>query len=285
MERRAVKSTMRTFEVLELFEVLRRPLRLQDIHQTLGYPQSSATNLLKSMVMMGYLNYNRATRAYLPTTKVSTLGNWLPGFIHYNGRHHQLVAELQRRTDETAILVGQNDLFVQYLIVCEPDHAAKMPPPQGSLRMMVDSVGGLALMSLLSDAEIDKICRYTNYYELNRREDFYDKPAERIVTSEIMSELRWIRQVGYGHRSKQPTPELSAIAMPLRSESHGVPLALGVGGMCDRIDRHKTAIVEIMRELVKEFHAADPGDPATEAATPAISPRLSASHSAARQLH
>lgn len=256
MERRPVKSTMRTFEILEMFEEQRQPLRLQDIHRKLGYPQSSATNLLKSMVLMGYLNYNRSTRTYLPTTKVSTLGNWVPGFVHYNGRHHALIEEIQRRTDETALLVSQNDLFAQYLIVCEPEHSHKMPPPQGGLRMLVDSVGGLALISTMSDREIDKVCRYTNYYELNRERDFYsDKVHDRISTAEIMAEVRWIRRVGYAYRAGVPNPDVAALAVSLRSKTHGIPLAVGVGGMRERVEPRRDAILRELRGLVEEFEA------------------------------
>ncbi len=253
MERRTVKSTMRTFEVLELFETQRRPLRLQEVHQALGYPQSSATNLLKSMVLSGYLNYNRSTRTYLPTTKVSTLGSWLPSFIHYNGRHDRLVTELQRRTNETAALVGQNDLFVQYLMVCEPEHEHKYPPLKGSLRMLVDSISGLAMISTMRDAEIDKLCRYSNYYELNRSEDYYKQGHDRVSVEKVMAEVRWTRQVGYAYKPHYPAPGITAISMPLRSGAFGIPLAVGVGGLMDRIAPRKHEILGVMRELIREF--------------------------------
>ena len=62
MRRSAVKSAARTLQVLELFSERRCPLQLHDIHFALKYPQSSTTNLLESMVMLGYLNYRRVTR-------------------------------------------------------------------------------------------------------------------------------------------------------------------------------------------------------------------------------
>lgn len=279
MERRAVKSTMRTFEVLELFEAQRRPLRLQEIHQILGYPQSSTTNMLKSMVVMGYLNYNRSTRTYLPTTKVSALGNWLPGFIHFDGHHFNLVDELQQATNETVSLVSQNDLFVQYLIVRQPEHEFKMPPPQGSLRMLVDSTAGLALLSTWSDLEIDKVCRYTNYYELNRATSVYDEPAHgRISASTVIQEVNEVRRLGYSFRAGKPIPEVAAIAMAMKSTAHGIPLAIGVGGLSHRIAENKDAIVETMRRKITAFNLSEqvntgeslphPIRPAPQALTP-----------------
>jgi DNA-binding IclR family transcriptional regulator len=256
MERRIVKSAMRTFEVLELFQEERRPLRLQEIYSLLDYPQSSTTNLLKSMVMMGYLNYNLATRTYLPTRRVSNLGGWLPLYFNSNGPHQWLVQELCRRTDETTALCSQNDLFVQYVILAEPDHEFKLPPPQGSLRMMVDATGGLALMSGMSDRQIDKICRYTNYYDLGRRDDFYGhNEKKRVSIDEVMMQIQYIRHVGYAYRCGTPTPDLASLAIPLDGDPNGIPLSLGVGGVKDRINAKKSYILATMRELVAEFNA------------------------------
>jgi IclR family KDG regulon transcriptional repressor len=245
LERRAVKSASRTLEVLELFSERRRPLRLNEIYTVLGYPQSSATNLLKSMVMLGYLNYNRATRTYLPTIRVSSLGNWLTGFIHSQGRYRLLVDELQRQTDETVGLVTQNDLFIQYIMMRVPNHEHKMPPNEGTMRLILDSSSGIALLSQISDREIDKICRYTNYYQLS--------PNGRFCIEDIMHEVKWARHTGYCYAPNRPTEEVSSIAFPLNEHLHGIPVAIGVGGMADRISRKKAAIVETIRRLVAEF--------------------------------
>lgn len=248
MLRRTVKSASRTFEVLELFLEHRRPLRLSDIYKALGYPQSSTTNLLKSMVITGYLNYNRHTRAYLPTTRVSALGSWLPGFIHGDNSYRKLVEEIQRRTNETVALATQNDLFIQYVILISPDHEYKMPPPEGAMRLMAKSSSGYALMSGMKDREIDKICRYTNYYQLGG-----DKPVQ---FEEVIRDVRWARKIGFAYyNSTLPTPELSSISMRLDEQLHGIPLTIGVGGFANRIAAAKVDIVNTMQSCIAAFKA------------------------------
>ncbi|HXC55894.1 MAG TPA: helix-turn-helix domain-containing protein [Rhizomicrobium sp.] len=54
-----IKSAVRVFEVLELFERERRPLTLKDICGAFGYAPSSGAALLKSLVALGYLDYAR----------------------------------------------------------------------------------------------------------------------------------------------------------------------------------------------------------------------------------
>jgi DNA-binding IclR family transcriptional regulator len=245
MRRPVVKSASRTLEVLELFSEQRRPLRLHEIYEQLHYPQSSATNLMKSMVMMGYLNYNRATRTYIPTNKVGSLGNWLSSFMYGQSGYHELVNSLQKRTDETVALSTQNDLFIQYMIIKTPQHEFKMPPGEGSMRLLTKSTSGMALLSRMSNRQVDKICRHINYYELG--------PENRVEITQVLKDLVWIRQIGYSYTENYPTPEVSSMAFPLGESLYGIPLALGVGGLSDRIARRKMQIVATIRETIAEF--------------------------------
>lgn len=257
MQRREVKSAVRTFEVLELFAERRSALHLNEIYTALGYPQSSTTNLLKSMVIMGYLNYNRAKRTYLPTLRINALGSWIPGYIQKEGGYRELVRELQRRTDETVALATQNDLYIQYLFIEQPTHEYKLVPASGAMRLMVASTAGHAMLSRMRDRDINKLYRYTNYYELIQ---------PRVDIAVLMREIEWVRHTGYSYIANAPWPETSSIAFALNADLDGIPLAIGVGGLADRIHRNRSDIVRITREVIAEFDASrpapliDPGD-------------------------
>ena len=249
MRRTAVKSASRTLEVLELFQEHRRPLRLNEIYHLLGYPQSSATNLLKSMVMMGYLNYNRTNWTYLPTARVAALGNWLVGALFSQKVFQDLLERVQRETDETVALVTQNDLFIQYVRVLTPEHEHKMPPPEGTMRVMSNSTAGMALMSKMTDRQVDKLCRQIHYYELSN--------ASKFDGDRVLKDLSWVRHVGYCHMPHHPHPLAASIAFPMGDTLHGIPLALGVGGLDERISRKKQHIVKVLRSAIADFHDAE----------------------------
>lgn len=254
MQRGTVKSASRTIQVLELFQQKKRPLRLNEIYRELNYPQSSATNLLKSLVVAGYLNYNRSTMSYLPTLKVSSLGSWLSTTLNSYGELDRLIQDIHSRTGETVGLVSQNDLFIQYVrFVSNADapysrlQELNMPPDEGTMRLMVDSSAGLAMLSRLRDREIDKIYRYSRHY--NRDSDAVPD------FEEFMREVRWARQVGYAFLPKKPTPELASIAIALDQRVHGIPLAVGVGGLVESISKRKNDILRVMREAIASFHS------------------------------
>lgn len=246
MRRPVVKSASRTLQVLELFSEQRRPLRLHEIYEHLEYPQSSATHLMKSMVAMGYVNYNRMSRTYLPTNKVNVLGNWLSSAAYGETRYHELAERLQKRTDETVAISTQNDLFIQYFLIKAPAHEFKMPPPVGNMRLLTKSTSGMALLSRMRDRQVDKVCRYINHYEVD--------PENRVNTTEVMRELAWVRHVGYCYREDHPDPGIASMAFPLDDALHGIPLSIGVGGMKHRLAKRKMELVAIIREVIAEFH-------------------------------
>ena len=67
------RTIRRTFEVLDYLDARNRPVRLRDVTTDLGYPASSASGVLKSLVVLGYLNYDRDTLSYTLTSRITTL--------------------------------------------------------------------------------------------------------------------------------------------------------------------------------------------------------------------
>jgi IclR family transcriptional regulator, KDG regulon repressor len=245
MNRTVVKSASRTLQVFELFADHRRPLRLHEICDNLHCPQSSATHLMKSLLRLGYVNYNRASRTYLPTNKVSGLGNWMTSVAFGQSRFHELASRLQAATDETVAISTQNDLFIQYMIIKTPDHEFQMSPMEGKMRLMTDSTSGLALLSRMRDREIDKLCRNINYNE--------GDPANRVDLEAVMRELRWTRHVGYCLRTDHPVPGIASIAFPLDETLHGIPLAIAIGGYKDRLKQRMSELLETARTMIADF--------------------------------
>jgi len=72
-----VKSAQRVMELLEFFTAERPEATVMDIVRVLDYPQSSASELLRCLVSLGYLSYDRYRRTYRPTTRVPLLGSWV----------------------------------------------------------------------------------------------------------------------------------------------------------------------------------------------------------------
>jgi predicted transcriptional regulator len=66
-----VKSAALVLEVLSVFDDVRRDMRLGEIVERLGFPQSSTSVLLKSLVRLGYLDFDATTRSFSVTARVA----------------------------------------------------------------------------------------------------------------------------------------------------------------------------------------------------------------------
>lgn len=242
-----IKSAARTLEIFELFHEHRRPLRLVYVCERLSYPQSSTTALLKSLVILGYLNYDLRSRTYFPTPKVATIGDWINHSLYGQSNVLQLVREVCDETEEVAALCSQNDIFVQNVRIIEPANDFKIPPREGTMRLLTHSTAGLALLSEMSAKAVDKIVRHTNAY--------IGGSGERVDGENLERHLRWIRKEGYSFLAGTPLPEAAAVAVMLPSVGHSIPMALGVGGLKGRVVRKKNEIVASLRKAQAAYKA------------------------------
>lgn len=247
MRRDPIKSAARTLEVLELFHEQRTPLRLKFIFERLSYPQSSTTTLLKSMVVLGYLNYDRPSRTYFPTPRVAALGDWIGHYLYGEGEVLSLMDEVFEKTNETVVLSSQNDIFIQHIRVLQPSHPYKEPPSEGTMRVLTHSAAGLVLLSQMPAKTVDKLCRHINAYEQGR--------SKRVDVQELGEQLAWIRREGYCLLAAFPFPEAAGLAVPLPTGAHGGALTLGVGGLNARIARKRSEILAVMREAIARYEA------------------------------
>ncbi len=247
MRREPIKSAARTLEILELFHERRTPLRLTYIFERLAYPQSSTTTLLKSLVLLGYLNYDRRSRTYFPTPRVAALGDWVNHHIFGAGELQALVDTVFEATNETVVVSSQNDIFIQHIRIMQPTHPHKITLNEGAMRVLTHSAAGLVLMSRMTAKTVDKLCRHINAHDRDS--------GDRVDMAVLWEQLKWIRREGYCLLAAFPYPEAAAIALPLPLTPHGTQLTLGVGGMNSRIARNRNEIIRIMREAIGTYEA------------------------------
>lgn len=244
-----VKSVGRVFEVLECFSRLRVPLTAVEIEKRLDYPASSTVAILKSMVALGYLSFDRMSRTYFPTIRLAMLSDWIDSAIVGNDRLGKLVEELRVETGETIILASQSDLSVQYLLSLPGPYPVKFNAPAGSLRPLCGSGAGWALLSAKPDAEVLAIVQ-----RLNRV-----APASRKVDADALLDLlREVRKLGYAASYGTVVPGSGILAMVLPTLGQERPLVIGVGGPVERLRKNEAPIVRAMRSAIKRHFGGRP---------------------------
>lgn len=221
MAETVVKSAQRAFAVLELFELERRPLGLSDVTERLGWPTSSAAALLKSLVVLGYLEYDRARRTYNPTMRIAVLGAWVPESLFGDGAVLAAAERLRAATGLTVILATQSDLHAQYLHVIHGGEPLAGQVTPGLLRPLAVSGMGQLFLSAQPDAEVRKLVRRLNY-----RAD----PDDRVRIGDLLVRLHEVRARGYAFSKDAVSPGFGLIGALAPEAVMGRRIGLGVSG-------------------------------------------------------
>lgn len=234
----AVKSAKRVFEILEYFDRERRPLALKDVLEGLDYPASSGSALMKSLVALGYLDYDRERRTYFPTMRIAALGAWVHDALFGDGVLSGLMDHLRQVTGETVILAAQSDLHAQYVHLVHSSEPLQVTVPPGARRPLAASGLGWALLSARSDADIEKLRRRINV----------EAPADAKLPRETLAErIAEVRQRGYAFSKHTVSEGVGVIGAALPRGRFGRDYAIGVAGPVERLERKEALIVAELR--------------------------------------
>jgi IclR family KDG regulon transcriptional repressor len=245
-----IKSAGRIFDVLEYFEEVRTPLTLKTISEHFGLAPSSANNILKSLVLRGYLDYDRFTRTYLPTMRMATLGHWVWNALFGEGAVLDFMETLRDEVQETVTLGVQSDLWSQHIhVLPSPRPPAPFVTP-GALRPLVKSGLGYLLLSVRDDDMIEILLRRANVEEPDR--------SRRVALPDLLAHVNEIRAQGYAYASHQVVEGATMVGKLLPGRYQGRVMAVCVVGPTDRLDEERERIVRALEIGMAKLAADDP---------------------------
>jgi DNA-binding IclR family transcriptional regulator len=240
-----VKSATRAIEVLEYFKLSQQPRSMSELASSLGYPHSSMTVLLKTLVKLGYLNFDRRSRVYFPTPKVTALGDWIPRVLFGSSKILDAMKDVHAATGEGVFLGTRNDVYLQYMTTIPSIHALRFHIDEGTIRPITHSAAGWMLLTDMPADKVDNIVRRANIATPN--------PSERVQVRDIMEKLKEIRARGYAHAENVPFLGGGTLAVLLPVQIQGQPAVLALGGVAERVrtnfDRYLSALQSAAQSL------------------------------------
>jgi DNA-binding IclR family transcriptional regulator len=247
-----VKSATRVIAVLEYFRLCRQPRTMSQISGDLGYPQSSATVLLKTLVTLGYLSFDRSSNVYFPTPKVTSLGDWVPRALFGAGQIIEAINDVHNATGEGIFLGTKNDVYLQYTKTRESIHALRFHIDEGTIRPITQSAAGWILLTKMSEERIDDIVRRANIA--------IQTPSERWKTKDILAKVAEIKVLGYARTENVPLKGGATIAVLLPAQIQGQPVTLALGGIAERVKSNFTEYLSALQSAARHVKAADEFD-------------------------
>jgi DNA-binding IclR family transcriptional regulator len=236
----AVKSAKRALEILEVFSRHRRPLALKEVLDELGYPTSSGSALMKSLVALGYLDYDRERRTYFPTMRIAALGDWVGKALFGDGPLLPALEGLHANTGETVVLAVQSDLHAQYVHLIHSHEPLRIGAQPGTRRPLARSGLGLVLLSAKTDAEIERLRRRIN---ASSEDDLQSR-------EELMARVNTVRARGYAFSKHSISQGVGIIGMALPKGPFGRTFAVGVAGQVPRLEDKQDLIVTELQTVI-----------------------------------
>jgi IclR family transcriptional regulator, acetate operon repressor len=252
----SVKSSLRTLQILEYCDSMQRGVTIAELASGLGFPQSSTSTIVQSMINAGYLVVDHDGRRILPSSRVAALGTWVEPVVSRADIRSLMVA-LSERTNQTILLGVPADLCIRYIDAIPGRHAMRLDIPIGSRLPLTESGMGRLLLSEMPDQVVKELWRKT-------REKVSAEGARGIRPSEvsnlwnadpvvsplgeIMAELQTIRKAGYAISLGRISFGAGIICVPLPRRPLEQPIGLGIGGLSELIARDTRSILKIVNE-------------------------------------
>ena len=234
-----VKSVGRVFAILEAFARVQAPMTAIEVGRRLDYPASSTAALLKSMVTLGYLSFDRATRAYQPTVLLGMLTRWVDSSTWGSAALERLIDELHAETGEMVIVATQSDLAMKYLLTRPGRFPVRFMAPAGMLRPLCGSGTGWALLASKTEAEVASLVDRINRAAL---------AGQHVDLGQLQDLLAQVRRQGYAASYGNVIAGSGVIAVALPGADG--KLVVGVGGPVERLQRNEATLAAKIQQAI-----------------------------------
>ncbi|MBL0923629.1 MAG: helix-turn-helix domain-containing protein [Sphingomonadaceae bacterium] len=244
MSQDLVKSAVRTLDILEVFASERKPMTASQLGQMLGYPKSSMSGLLKSLVAQGYLASVGRELEYFPTLKLARLGDWIPAALLGSEAVIPLLQQLRNETGETVTLTIASDLHMRCVHAIIGTHPISLQVEEGISFPMMGTAIGTMYLAASNDATVEELFERWTKHHPGQPEPGFDA---------IRSAIAECRETGFSCAFDAVLPDTGAIATSLRTPEGTEPLIVAVAGLNRRISENRDAIQNAMQRLCGQF--------------------------------
>jgi DNA-binding IclR family transcriptional regulator len=262
----AVKSADRVLAVLDLLAA-RGPSTFSEIVAALGLPNSSAHNLLQTMIRRDYVELDPEGRRYRLGLRLWQVAQAYVADRDVVGIARPLMQQVVDATQETVQLARLDGIENVYLAIAESPHPMKLVSRVGA-RLLAHATGlGKALLAGLPPDEARRRLASARLPALT--------PNTITDPDALMAELAAVRERGYAMDDEEYVIGCRCLAMPVRDERGQAAVAMSVSIPTPRhtpelAERARLALRDAVGELERRLgyvapHEARVGPVATAA--------------------
>lgn len=251
MQHEKVKSAARIIEILEFFADRRKPARMSELTVALGYPASSITALLRTLVTMGYMDFDPATHHYFPAARLSKLTSWMDSGGYEQTTVLEAMHRLRKEVGEPVVLGVRDGLHIEYIVSLHGSERTSTHIKAGSRRLMVQSGIGWLMLSRLPPDEALRIYSRTIAAGLLTPDEFTETAFAATVEDLRGSDISLLNAKDVRKSTVHWNATMISTLIPT-PEGHR-RLGVGVHGLTHRISEKADVIKRTLRNLTREL--------------------------------
>ena len=221
VEYKPVPAVYKCFEVIDLFARTQKPLGISAIAAALGFHRSTVFNMVYSLADLDILErsedgkFNLGNRFY----ELGKTANSHAGLIHTT---RPFLEEINTKTGLTAFLGVRSALHAVVVDKADVATGLKVSTEIGNSHSLFAGAGGKALLSQLTDTELDELfrsCDLTAY-----------TPNTCIDKTEYKLTIQKVRIEGIAYDMEEYVEGIRALAVPL-PVTKNIPTAIWAVGL------------------------------------------------------
>lgn len=238
-EFKRVPAVDKCISVLELFGRRERPLGISEISSALKLNKSTVFNIVYTLTDRGVLENYEGKFCFGP--KLYVLGKAAGENSELIKTIHPYLEEISQETNLSAFLGRLSGLWVVIVDKVDPSSPLKISSGIGKRMPLLAEATGRALLSQLSDKEIDDILSQD---ELRSFSHF-----SRVNKKTCLEMIRKVRKNGIAIDREQYVGGVRALAVPLKIDREGLRIAITVIGLKNQI---KNDIIPLYSNFLKD---------------------------------
>ncbi len=241
-------SLQRGLAVLELLAQRPDGATLREITGELQLPGASVLRLARTLVGLGYLSRDAATKKFFPTRQVLRLGQPGTPARSFSECAIDAMRRIRQATGETtqlSVLAGVEMVILEQLLAIHP---FKYSADLGARCPCYSCAPGKAIVAFLPDQERDALVERIRFKRFT--------PATIATKRAFQQELSMIRELGYAVDRAEGLAGIHCVAAPIL-DRHGAAVgAITIAGPASRIPEDEFEVLgQVLREGAR--HASD----------------------------
>lgn len=244
------KTASRVLDILSLFASDNESISVSRVSQELDAPKSSTYEILETMVVKGFLEFDPSMKKYKPGLKLFEVGtSYLNNFDLIKDTRPYL-ENLVKLTGETAFLAVPSNEEIVYLDKVEGLSSVRTTASLGTRLPMYLTGLGKAILAAYPNEKVAEIAKNIHYEPVN--------PNSINDFNSLMQNIKETRIRGYAVDNREREEDVYCIAAPIYDYSHQPIAAISVAGLVTRMKEdvakeYSSYLINDVMELSRRF--------------------------------